>query len=421
MFKIESIAVEGFWGKHKAQSSFQNDVNIIIGKNGSGKTTFMNIMHAVLAVDVEALSENFFEKVSITLSNGAVKRKISATRIDDTERPYSLMEYRISNKKFLVILIGPDDRMSPTTIRRRSFETALEVKSVLRGMVSLASLSVYRLGGEIDADSRERMQRRNLSPVDQRLVTLTQQLTQYQLELSNEARSISSALQREVLTSLLFSNSTVKGRNYPLAVDASVEKTKLNSAYKQLGVSGPEIEKKILIHVNAVAEAATALKTLMSDKSSQRPALDLSPLDAFGRTQTIVELSLSSEKKIDELFSQITLFLTTLKEFIPDKSFKFDGGELVVTGRAPISLGRLSSGEKQLLILFIEALLQRRKPFIFLADEPELSLHIAWQRSIVFAIKAINPSAQIIVATHSPEIAGRYRDAIRDMEDILRD
>ncbi|HFW6085601.1 TPA: AAA family ATPase, partial [Salmonella enterica subsp. enterica serovar Enteritidis] len=79
----------------------------------------------------------------------------------------------------------------------------------------------------------------------------------------------------------------------------------------------------------------------------------------------------------------------------------------------------LSSGEKQLLILFIETLLQQNKPFIYLTDEPELSLHIAWQRKIIPAIKQLNPNAQIIAATHSPEVASKYRNAIFDMEKLV--
>ena len=72
-----------------------------------------------------------------------------------------------------------------------------------------------------------------------------------------------------------------------------------------------------------------------------------------------------------------------------------------------------------MLILLTEALLQQKKSFIFLADEPELSLHIAWQREILPAVKKINPNAQIIVATHSPEIAGGYRNNIISMKSIL--
>ena len=70
-------------------------------------------------------------------------------------------------------------------------------------------------------------------------------------------------------------------------------------------------------------------------------------------------------------------------------------------------------------ILLTETLLQRNQTFIFLADEPELSLHIEWQSMVIRSIKALNRNAQIIVATHSPEIAGGWAENIIDMEDIL--
>ena len=87
-------------------------------------------------------------------------------------------------------------------------------------------------------------------------------------------------------------------------------------------------------------------------------------------------------------------------------------------GDVPIS--KLSSGEKQLIILLTEALLQREQSFLFIADEPELSLHISWQREILPAIRILNPNAQLIVATHSPEVAGKYLGKILDMEDVLQ-
>ena len=83
-----------------------------------------------------------------------------------------------------------------------------------------------------------------------------------------------------------------------------------------------------------------------------------------------------------------------------------------------VSLFKLSSGEKQLLILLIEALLQRESNCIFLADEPEISLHIEWQREIISSVLSLNPNAQIIVATHSPEIAGKYKSKIKKMSEI---
>lgn len=248
-----------------------------------------------------------------------------------------------------------------------------------------------------------------------------QRLTQYQLELSNNARIISSELQRDVLTSLLYTGEQPQKMDYSLKFDEATERQKLISAYKQLGVSGPEISKKIKEHISAATTAIIDVKEALQTLESgiEIKGIDFSALEAFKQTRTVVEMSLQAEKKTKATFSQIDLFIETLRFFMPEKTFQFNAGELTVNGGS-IPLPKLSSGEKQLLILFIEALLQRQLPYIFLADEPELSLHISWQRNIISAIKSLNPNAQIIVATHSPEIAGRFKDSILDMEDILR-
>jgi predicted ATPase len=39
MFKVSSIEVTGFWQTKTASATFRDDVNIIIGKNGTGKMT----------------------------------------------------------------------------------------------------------------------------------------------------------------------------------------------------------------------------------------------------------------------------------------------------------------------------------------------------------------------------------------------
>lgn len=85
----------------------------------------------------------------------------------------------------------------------------------------------------------------------------------------------------------------------------------------------------------------------------------------------------------------------------------------------PFRLSQLSSGEKQLLIVLGEALLQENNPWIYIADEPELSLHVTWQESLVRNLKAINPNAQIIFATHSPDIVSSYSNHVLDMEKEL--
>lgn len=65
---------------------------------------------------------------------------------------------------------------------------------------------------------------------------------------------------------------------------------------------------------------------------------------------------------------------------------------------------KLSSGEKQFLIIMLTVLLQRKEESILIMDEPEISMHIDWQRELLNNLKKLNPNCQIILATHSPGV-----------------
>jgi len=283
----------------------------------------------------------------------------------------------------------------------------------LREIVSLASLSVYRIRTDTDPDLRERIQhKRFASPVDFRLGELMAQFTQYQLELSQQAQVISVDLQKRVLGSLLFEDEP-KGK-IDINFNAEEERKSLVLAFTQLGVTGSQIAKRISDHIAAIESA-------YADLEKNGRTANIWPLEAKRRTDKVVKLSLAAAEKTKDINSQINLFLEELRSFIGDKKFTLLSGELhIKSGDDDLPIEKLSSGEKQLLILLIEALLQRQMPFVFLADEPELSLHIAWQKKIVPAVRRVNPNAQVIVATHSPEVAGRYTSSVIDMEDIMR-
>lgn len=64
----------------------------------------------------------------------------------------------------------------------------------------------------------------------------------------------------------------------------------------------------------------------------------------------------------------------------------------------------LSSGEKQMLILAIDTLLQEKRECVVFWDEPELSMHVDWQKILIATMQKINPNMQLIIATHSPFI-----------------
>lgn len=84
-----------------------------------------------------------------------------------------------------------------------------------------------------------------------------------------------------------------------------------------------------------------------------------------------------------------------------------------------ISPYRLSSGEKQILLILLTVLVQDRQPYTLFMDEPEVSLHIEWQQQLISLIQRLNPKCQIILTTHSPAlIMDGWLDAVTEVTDI---
>jgi len=420
VFKIKSIKIAGFWGEHTLEADFYKSVNVIIGRNGSGKTTFMSILHAVLTVDVEWLYDFEFNEVEIKLNEGKSSKTIKVKKIESDDYRFPLVEYSISRNKFRLRVIGSDENV-PLHHRRRIVEASEEIRIKMDELVNITTLSVYRIKKDYDQSRRERQEARHISPVDLILQDLVQRLTTYQLELSDKARVVSSSLQRKVLTSLLYTGENEQKSGYNLEFVEKDEKKKLITAYRQLGVLDSKVRNDINLHIEKVAESFKKMKDAIAHTGNDEPIdLDFSPLERIKQTNNVVRMSLDAEKEEKQIFKQRDDFLKILKEFITDKDFTFLNGNLTVQKNGFVPISKLSSGEKQLIILFSEALLQRQEPYIFIADEPELSLHVAWQRKILPAIRQLNPNAQLIVATHSPEVAGKYSDKLIDMEDLLK-
>ena len=80
---------------------------------------------------------------------------------------------------------------------------------------------------------------------------------------------------------------------------------------------------------------------------------------------------------------------------------------------------RLSSGEKQILIILLTVLVEDDLPYVLFMDEPEVSLHLEWQKRLVDLCLELNPNVQIILTTHSPAIVmNGWVDSVTEVSDI---
>jgi len=117
---------------------------------------------------------------------------------------------------------------------------------------------------------------------------------------------------------------------------------------------------------------------------------------------------------LDELYNILNRFLILINEFLRDKHIVMDtssGISIVMDSGAALDPDNLSSGEKQLLLLFCNVLTSTEVASLFIIDEPEISLNIKWQRKLIDSLIDITAgsSCQFLLATHSIELLNKHR------------
>lgn len=146
------------------------------------------------------------------------------------------------------------------------------------------------------------------------------------------------------------------------------------------------------------------------------------------RIKKLIKIYEDIEESILELKTPIKDFLKYTNRFLKDgkdeKEIKVNSvGEVVFETNyteEPVRLKYLSSGEKQIVTLISNLIFKvdKSKFTIFIVDEPELSLHLSWQKQLVAIVHEINRNMQLVFATHSPEIIGRYQSRAIKLEKI---
>lgn len=108
-----------------------------------------------------------------------------------------------------------------------------------------------------------------------------------------------------------------------------------------------------------------------------------------------------------EIFGKKNIFIKIINELFENTEKTFDEENFVFIRKGhktPLEIEKLSSGEKQVMLILLTTLLQKGKKSILLLDEPEISLHLDWQRRFIRDVRALNENCQLIITTHSPSI-----------------
>jgi len=433
---IKSFTIEKLWGHAPTISvNLDDQFNFIIGRNGTGKTTVINLLAAVLTVDFERLDRIDFEKVTIVFKE-AGKRKNPSVEVVKTQKeglPYCDINYAMRESSKDVPVNYDVDALEherfyrgapPRVMRERLFrERFADIRESLNSLIKVSWLSVHRHSDE----SRLHEDRKFVPAIDQKLRDLNNSLVRYFSTLTKKYADHTLEFQRKSFLSVLTPDRVESVFSFAKKLDLEQERATLGEIFQVLGVEPRHYNQKLKIHfdkltksiettrINSHAVAVDDFATLYNAWRAHSLVADYEELQAkkteiFKPRDSFIEIInvlLEGRKKISLSEKNEITFSTEVKGI--SKQAK----------RKDILLEELSSGEKQLLIILGEALLQQSTPSIYIADEPELSLHVYWQEQLTSAISQLNSNAQIIFATHSPDVVGIHEDKIIDMEEIL--
>jgi ABC-type glutathione transport system ATPase component len=130
--------------------------------------------------------------------------------------------------------------------------------------------------------------------------------------------------------------------------------------------------------------------------------------DAHARAAEVAQIKSRFQDLVDSLFQDTG---KTILRTCNEVRFMQGGQEIYPY--------QLSSGEKQMMIILLTVLVEDNEPYVLFMDEPEVSLHVEWQRKLIQNIRTLNPNVQIVLTTHSPAvIMDGWGDVVTEVSDI---
>jgi predicted ATPase len=360
---IKSIIASGVQGRFNVEATFHPDINIITGINGSGKTTILKLLWYLVSANIERVfAEITFQHVTISTS----KFDLTLTTEHHERGDVISITHNIPGME---------------TLKRRREELAEEppqLRALNRRASEMSGPTVFfptfrRIEGGFSLRSGDmrRMRRRRVGE---------DVLLEYETrgDLDEAMRALSDRLSI--------------GKNTFVASMSTDDIAQLiTSRYAQISETTNELlletARKILHSAGQVESGAQTAEEVLKQ---------------------VAEAAKKTEAHQENLLRPFTVLSQLVKTLYRSKGIKVGSSMTLGDAQSAIGSDLLSAGEKQMLsFLVYNAFYRGAAVFI---DEPEISLHVDWQRRLFSLLTEQGSGNQFFVATHSPFIYQKYAD-----------
>lgn len=425
--RVQSFDIKGLFGGKPHSIIFPQPnvlrpgpgILILSGENGSGKTTILRMIAGILELDFDMFRKMPFENAQLILSNGDT---VSIRREKSDEFPL-YVTFRdegtfLPMSKDFTKLTSAQDRnreklrnVALPILQKINFELLdISRTSVLRGSMaegvekilfnSMSSLSPKEFEAVERHMRRQQMEARGDSgskfPLANRIKNFVRdaQVNYRRFFFADDLGVLPRVLER-------FKNSSKQSDRHELLERITAVQDRF-PLMKRFGLQTDDVD-------------LSELGNLVSDNAYQEA-------HSLALLETYVEMQENRNKARELVAERLEIFEDIMDEFLVGKSIRVDAREglKITTNAGTLNETDLSSGEYHFLCMMVSALLCHKSGSIIAIDEPELSLHVTWQRKAVNALArcAARAFPLFIFATHSSAVASEYADHVYSLSPV---
>lgn len=388
MKSISGIKIRKLFGSFDFDISFQDNNLILIGENGSGKTTIMNLLFYFITQQWDELVAMQFDSISLKIVGYAQELVLTHKELSD---------YMSLNKDRFFLFSKSQEAQKFT-------KNLNEVSSVLN-IVFKNSFILY-----LPTFRRIENKKQVVANVGDGLPHFHEEENEKNYKMLKEFGMDDVYMQNVIYSSKLKDN-YVKSLN-------SLNKKYLNDIL----VGSYEDDADLLLKFSrdkmvSVIDAIDNHLLSKNNKDKLKAVFSKASKNNDGESTDrekilshYLYLLINSQMEIQKQRISVNFFLSMCNKYLHGKQLFFDENELTYKlyneFNKELALDSLSSGEKQIVSIFSYLCLTSNKNVFVMIDEPELSLSVEWQRRILEDIKKCPSCKGLFAVTHSPFVIG---------------
>lgn len=428
---IEKITVKKLFGHYnfvveRESSSLNIDPLIIIyGDNGSGKTTLLELIFNLISTVGGAGHKSKIAKIKFESFSILLQKNIEIIAQRENNQLIGSFNFILkeNGRKIKSVFLTANKDLNIRTSEGnqdtlRKYREILEYISNLR--ISIHYLSDNR---KLFAGVRRYLDNTNNIRRKQDLSIIFSEKGE-ENDLILATRLLENWIKKHILQGSKEGDRNINSIYTDLIKRASVQNTKLiteqdvlDLVYKLTEIRD---ESKLYSRYGLVSRIETReIEQALKDPTKYNPSIIYNVLEPYVEG---IRGRLDSLKEIQDI---IELFINEINDYFSNKIIKYHlvKGFTIVNKEfnEPIDFQMLSSGEKQLLLLFCNVITASDDASIFIIDEPEISLNIKWQRKLIKTLLDFsrNKKVQFVFASHSLEILTGHRDSVVKLQHIV--